>query len=142
MEPLDLRLAPPRPPRAELAGLVFLPRSIDKLRATLPGGYIGEYSIEGFTTRMLDKLGIGVAQITSAVAAAATDDEVATFVTQHAVAGGREAWNTYALGREIFDGDRAAAEAEIPWLAARPDIRLSLDLLAEDDRRTFTAGVS
>jgi hypothetical protein len=137
MEPLDLRYAPPRPPRAELAGIVFLPRSIDKLRAALPGGELGEYSVEGFTTMMLEQLGIDVAQISAAVAGAATDDDVLAFVTQHAVAGGIEAWNDFALHREIFRGDRAAAEAEIPWLAARPEIRLSLDLLAEDDRRTF-----
>jgi len=46
MEPLDLRDAPPRKARAEAGGIVFLPRSIDKVRATLDGGEIGEYKIE------------------------------------------------------------------------------------------------
>src|ERR1039458_3327751 len=38
MKPMTLSDKPPRKPRAELAGVVFLPRSIDKVRATLPGG--------------------------------------------------------------------------------------------------------
>jgi hypothetical protein len=41
MTPLNLTVHPPRVPRAELDGLIFLPRTIDKVRATLPGGDIG-----------------------------------------------------------------------------------------------------
>jgi hypothetical protein len=137
MKALDLRLAAPRSPRAELAGIVFLPRSIDKVRATLPGGNIGEYSIQGFTTMMLEKLGIGVAELTTAVAEASSDEDVAAYIGTHARAGGADEWNAFALHREIFNGDRAAAIAEIPWLADHPEIRMSLDLLAEDDRRSF-----
>jgi hypothetical protein len=137
MEPLDLRTAPPRSPRAELAGIVFLPRSIDKLRATLPGGHIGDYSIDGFTEMMLEELGITVEAIATVVASAATDGDVAAYVTAHAKPGGIAAWNAFALNREIYRGDRAAAEAEIPWLKDRQDIRLTLDLLAEDDRLSF-----
>jgi hypothetical protein len=137
MEPLDLRTAPPRSPRAELAGIVFLPRSIDKFRAALPGGELGEYSIEGFTTMMLEKLGIPAEELGATVAAAASDTDVEEYVTQHARPGGAGEWNAFALNREIFNGNRAEAEAEIPWLAGRPDIRMSLDMLAEDDRRSF-----
>jgi hypothetical protein len=137
MEPLDLRTAPPRAPHAELAGIVFLPRSIDKLRATLPGGHIGEYSIDGFTSMMLDELGITVDAIAAAVADAASDEDVAAYVTAHAKSGGAQAWNAFARNREIYRGDRAAAEADIPWLKDRQDIRLTLDLLAEDDRLSF-----
>ncbi len=58
MEPLDLSQRHPRRTREELAGVVFLPRSIDKFRASLPGGNLSGYSIEGFTGRMLESLGI------------------------------------------------------------------------------------
>jgi hypothetical protein len=58
MEPLDLSKGRPRATRAELAGITFLPRSIDKFRAALPGGNLAGYTIEGFTTTMLEKLGI------------------------------------------------------------------------------------
>jgi hypothetical protein len=37
MKPLDLTKTPPRSPREQLVGLVFIPRMIDKMRALLPG---------------------------------------------------------------------------------------------------------
>lgn len=43
MQPLDLRLCCPRPPRERLAGIVFTPRVIDKIRASLPGGELNGY---------------------------------------------------------------------------------------------------
>ena len=55
MNPMDLSNKPPRKPRAELAGIVFLPRSIDKACATLPGGDPGPYNIPGFTGMMLEQ---------------------------------------------------------------------------------------
>jgi hypothetical protein len=129
MEPLDLSQRHPRPTRAELAGIVFLPRSIDKFRATLPGGNLEGYSVEGFTGRMLESLGIKPDDFRQAVAAAQTDEDVASYVGAHAVAGGAEAWNSYALGRELYLGNRVEAIAENPWLAEHPEITLSLDFL-------------
>lgn len=46
MQPLDLTERPPRPCREALGRIAFLPRAIDKVRATLPGGALGAY----FTT--------------------------------------------------------------------------------------------
>jgi hypothetical protein len=129
MEPLDLSKGPPRPTRAELAGIVFLPRSIDKFRATLPGGNLAGYTIEGFTGRMLEGLGIKPDDLRVAVAEAKTDEDVASYVRAHAVAGGADAWNSYALNRELYLGDRTEAIAENPWLAEHPEITLSLDFL-------------
>ncbi len=137
MEPLDLRIAPPRPPRAELAGIVFLPRSIDKVRAALPGGSLRDYEIEGFTTQMLEHLGISLDEFIAVVRDVSTDDAVATYVAEHADAKGADAWREYILARKPFNGDRVAAVAEFPYLAERTDIIYSLDLLAEDDRRAF-----
>jgi hypothetical protein len=129
MEPLDLSNAHPRATRAELAGVTFLPRSIDKFRAALPGGTLAGYSVEGFTGRMLKDLGIAPEAFSAAVAAAHGDDDVATYVREHAVAGGAEKWNDFVLNRELYNGDRAEAIAENPWLAEHPEIRLSLDFL-------------
>src|SRR5580658_6516712 len=108
MEPLDLTTTRPRTTRAELSGIVFLPRSIDKLRASLPGGNLNGYSIEGFTGRMLEHLGISAEALRGV---------------------GAEAWNTYVLNRELYLGNRAEAIAENPWLAEHPEITLSLDFL-------------
>ncbi len=137
MKSLDLRIAPPRAPRAELAGIVFLPRSIDKVCAALPGGSLGGYEIEGFTTQMLAHLGISFDELFAVVRDALTEDAVAAYFAEHADADGVDAWHKYILARKPFDGDRVAAVSEFPYLAERTDIVYSLDLLAEDDRRAF-----
>jgi hypothetical protein len=129
MKPLDLSEGHPRSTRAELSGIVFLPRSIDKFRASLAGGNLDGYTIEGFTGRMLETLGITPEALRSVVAEAKTDEDVASYVREHSVAGGAEAWNTYVLNREVYLGDRAEAVAENPWLADHPEIKLSLDFL-------------
>jgi hypothetical protein len=129
MEPLDLSQAHPRAARAELAGITFLPRSIDKFRAALPGGNMNGYSLEGFTGYMLKNLGIPPDDFQAAVLAAQSDEDVVSYVREHAVAGGAETWNTWVLNRELYGGDRAEAIADNPWLADHPEIRLSLDLL-------------
>lgn len=137
MEPLDLTQAPPRPPRTELAGIIFLPRSIDKVRATLPGGKLGDYAIAGFTETMLKMFRIELADFTEAVRAAASDDDVAAFVTSRADANGITTWHAYALRRKPRGGNREEALAAYPFLAGRDDIGLSLDVLEEDDRHSF-----
>jgi hypothetical protein len=137
MTPLDLRIAPPRLPRAEAGGIVFLPRSIDKTRALLPGGHLGDYTIDGFTQWMFDKFGIERDAFTAAVAAAEDDDELATFLLARANPGDIDAWNAFALRREPRNGDRAAALEAYPWLHARPDLIFAVDVLAEDDRQAF-----
>jgi len=139
MTPLDLSGKPPRHPHADLGGVVFLARSIDKLRASLPGGDLGLYGIRGFTERMLDQLGITQAAITAAVAAAAGDEDVLAFVRAHTTQDKIDAWNAYAQTREPSGGDRTAALKNYPWLHERPDLIFALDVLAEDDKRTFPA---
>jgi hypothetical protein len=129
MEPLDLRDRHPRPTRAALGGITFLPRSIDKVRALLPGGHANGYTIEGFTESMLEELGISAEAFTDAVATATSDEDVLAFVNAHAAAGGVDRWNEYVLNREVYRGDRAAAIAENPWLADHPEIVKSLDFL-------------
>jgi hypothetical protein len=129
MEPLDLSTTRPRATRAELAGVTFLPRSIDKFRAALPGGNLAGYTIEGFTSRMLENLGIAQADLQAVVAAATSDADVARYVSEHAVAGGADVWNTYVLNRELYLGNRVEAIAENPWLADHPEIQKSLDFL-------------
>ena len=52
MEPLDLTARPPRSPYQKTEGLFMVPRTIDKLRAKLPGGKIGGYTIRGMSTAL------------------------------------------------------------------------------------------
>jgi predicted trehalose synthase len=137
MTPLDLRTAPPRAPRLTAGGAIFLPRSIDKARAALPGGDLGEYTLEGITQMMLERFGLTIAEFTAAVAAAGGDDDVVAFVRERATQATIDEWNASIAQRLSRNGNRAEALVAHPWLHARPDLTLSLDVLEEDDRRSF-----
>jgi len=137
MEPLDLRVAPPRRPRAELGGIVFLPRSIDKIRATLPGGHLGDYAIPGITAMMLETFDVPLADFTETVRLAASDEDVAAFFLARATPPVIETWNAKVTAREPAGGDRAVALERYPWLSERPELTAVVDVLEEDDRRSF-----
>lgn len=86
MEPLDLRIFPPRSCYAELDGLMLMPRTIDKLRAQLPGGNAGRYFIngrmKGISGYLLERLGIGESELLEAVRQAPTEDGVALWLRE------------------------------------------------------------
>jgi len=54
MEPLNLETAAPRSPYVQLGGLYMLARTVDKVRATLPGGNLGLYRMAGFSAELLE----------------------------------------------------------------------------------------
>jgi hypothetical protein len=137
MESLDLSTAPPRSPYAELGGVIFLPRTIDKVRAGLPGGNFGLYKIAGFSETMFEMLAIDEAAFTAAVAGAANDDDVLAFVTGATTPERIAEWNAWASERKPAGGDRERALVPFPWLADRDDIPRALDCIAEDDQRLF-----
>jgi hypothetical protein len=85
MNALDLTRRPPRSPRELLPGLELLmaARTVDKLRATLPGGNIGEYQITGFSSGLLNALGIAESSLRKAIAHAQSDEEIATWIREH-----------------------------------------------------------
>lgn len=84
MEPLDLSKRAPRSPRERLDGVVLVPRTIDKLRASLPGGNLGGYKVPGFSTRMLEMIGVSEADLLGAVRSASSDADVAAWLRAHA----------------------------------------------------------
>lgn len=139
MTPLDLTAGPPRAPRAELDGVIFLPRTIDKVRASLPGGRLGLYQIEGFSQMMLDMFGITLDALTAAVAGAASDGDAWSRLRAHVTPAKIAEWNAFVMAREPRGGNRAEALQAYPWLKERPDLILSLDVLEEDDRQIFRA---
>ncbi|MDP9024774.1 MAG: DUF5069 domain-containing protein, partial [Candidatus Eremiobacteraeota bacterium] len=77
MTPLDLRTDRPRSARETLFGFYLLPRTIDKLRAELPGGQLGPYLNHdtGFSAYVVKRLGLEMDAFRTAVARA--DDEAA-----------------------------------------------------------------
>ena len=84
MEPLDLTIKPPRGCYEELDGLMFMPRTIDKIRAMLDGGKKGEYIINAHVTGisgfLLERLGITEAELREVVQNAESDEAVAAWL--------------------------------------------------------------
>jgi hypothetical protein len=117
MEPLDLRYGPPRSPREAIGGVYFLPRTVDKLRAELPGGNLGPYLTDydrGFSSYVLHKLAVTFDEL-RAVVAAATDEATV------------EAW----LRARITPDAAATINAKLE--------SLRIDAMAPADRELFFA---
>lgn len=140
MKPLDLRLAPPRGPRETLAGVVFLPRAIDKLRATLPGGDPGAYfPFYGLSTLFAHLTKINLEELRDVVAAAETEEEVVVWVqprltpeivskTNHVMSG---------FTQEKIPPDFLAVFQSVAEPHLRGQYSNLFDLLEADDRAAF-----
>jgi hypothetical protein len=143
MEPLDLESRPPRGPREKLAGVYFLPRTIDKMRAELPGGKPGDYIVTGessMSAYVLHKLRIDVDEMRAVVARAAGEAEVETWLRERIDPAAVEPLNA-KLEDSRMDAtppDKLAmVHARYPILAMRPDIVNAFGLLEADDAHTF-----
>ncbi len=140
MESLDLTRRPPRGPRLPLADLdlFMLARTVDKLRATLPGGSLGSYQIPGFSTRLLEGLGIAEEEIRDAVARANSDEDVAAWVREHTDPARYAEINAALEGRTIADRiDDPAWVAKYPIAQTLPPEMPLLDFLSADDGDMF-----
>lgn len=138
MEPLDLTKQPPRGPKESIEGLFFLPRTIDKARARLPGGQAGVYNIAGFSERLLEHIGVSESDFIEAVAAAKTDHDVVKWLKENAQ---MEKYNEAAdriRNRKLSDvTDLAAFKERYPILNSHPEIEYLVDLLEMDDAEMF-----
>lgn len=141
MDALDLTQRPPRSPRELLPGLNLLmaARTVDKLRATLPGGNLGEYQITGFSSSLLNALEIPEAALRGAIARADADAQIATWIREHSKPERYHEINAKLEGRTV--GERL----EDPEFVARyPAARRlapetsRLDLLIADDAEMFS----
>jgi hypothetical protein len=143
MQPLDLRVRAPRSPREKLGGLVMLARTIDKLRATLPGGDLGPYHVfYGLSKYLADALHINLHELADVVRNAAKDEDVVAWVHAHSDPAKYEAINrgferatqTEHIGPEA----RANFESKYtPELRALHDNLF--DLVEADDRALYPA---
>ncbi|MGC2634867.1 MAG: DUF5069 domain-containing protein [Candidatus Cybelea sp.] len=84
MKPLNLTKTAPRSPREQLVGLVFIPRTIDKMRALLPGGNTGKYHVDGASLALLEQIGVDPVQFQELVASAASDADIAAWLQERA----------------------------------------------------------
>lgn len=140
MTPLDLTKSAPRYSREEIDGLVFLPRTIDKARATLPGGNLGDYLFRGYSTQMLEQLGANPDEFVAAVAAAASDADVVAWLRAHVDTAQYARWNAYLLARTIGDiapDVRSGFLSRYPFAATMPLSTRIVDIHEQDDRGCF-----
>lgn len=139
MEPLDLTRHAPRSGREKLDGLVMLPRTIDKMRALLPGGNVGVYHVSGFSDRLMDTIGIKADDLQAAVAAASSDQEVAAWVRAHADVSKYQEANRILTQRsfnDILPENRPRFEKAYPN-HGQVKSRLIIDIMDADDAEMF-----
>ncbi|HKU67274.1 MAG TPA: DUF5069 domain-containing protein [Candidatus Baltobacteraceae bacterium] len=140
MEPLDLRLAPPRGPREKLAGLMFLPRVIDKLRATLPGGSVGAYFPYQGLSALFERLThIDLYELRDRIAGAEREADVEAWVAAR-VNGEIVSKTNHVMERvtieKISPDNLPLFESAAP-AHLRERYRNLFDLLEVDDRESF-----
>lgn len=138
MESLDLTKRAPRSPRKKLGGLYMLARTIDKMRANLPGGNPGNYRILGFSTRMMKALGINADEMQAVVADARSEDEIVAWVQAHSDPASYDSLNQTMARRKVKD----VTEDLLPLFVQSygpnvPPDTVLFDLLEEDDRKAF-----
>jgi hypothetical protein len=140
MDALDLTTRPPRGPREPLADLdlLMIARTVDKIRATLPGGNIGSYQITGFSSRLLDRLGIAEALLRDVIARADSDAQIATWVREHSDPSRYAEINAKLEAQTIGErlGD-AEFVARYPVVKRLPPETPRVDMLAADDKEMF-----
>jgi hypothetical protein len=138
MTPLDLRKHPPRGPRETLLGFYLLPRTVDKLRAELPGGNLGAYLNHdtGFSAYIVRRLGLDMNEFRAAVAGAADEAAVVQWLAARVDAAAAPALNekleTFVVERMSPD-DQVLVRQRHPIMQVRPDLSKILDILEADD---------
>ena len=142
MTPLDLRDHPPRAPRATLLGYYLLPRTIDKLRAELPGGNMGAYlnRASGFSAFVVKRIGLDMDEFRAAVAAAGDETSVAAWLAARIDPAGAPALNakleSFVVERMSL-ADQELVRQRHRVLAERPELSKILDILDADDQHAF-----
>jgi Domain of unknown function (DUF5069) len=141
MTPLDLTQRPPRSPRAELDGIAFLPRAIDKCRAELPGGNLGSYinldpEIVTWSSLFYRRMGITHDEFLAVVAAADSEDEIAAWLRERIDEAKLTKWHSQLLGTRLCDIPEALqgrVRERHPVAAAMPETTLMIDIFEADD---------
>jgi hypothetical protein len=143
MTPLDLRADLPRGPRATMLGFMFLPRTVDKIRAELPGGHLGPYlnHDSGFSAYVVRRLGLQMDDLRSAVAESAGEASLIEWLRARIDLAFAPVLNakleTFVVERMSAD-DQALVRRRHPVLATQPGLSKILDVLEADDAELAT----
>jgi hypothetical protein len=142
MEPLDLTTRPPRGPRETMLGLSFMPRTIDKIRAEMPGGKIGPYLNEprGISAFMCRRIGVDMEELRAAVVASDEEAGVEAWLRERLDPAGVEETNrkleSLTLER-LSPEDQEMVRHHHPVLRARPELVTFYDIFEADDATTY-----
>jgi hypothetical protein len=139
MSPLDLRKQAPRGPRETLFGFYLLPRTVDKLRAELPGGNLGAYLNHdtGFSAYVVRRLGLDMNEFREAVSGADDEAALVEWLASRVDPASAPALNakleTFVVER-MSPADQALVRQRHPVMQIRPDLSKILDVLEADDQ--------
>ena len=137
---MDLTKGPPRSPYDKLGDIVFLPRSIDKMRAHL-ASTAGEYNARtGYSVQLFEFLGLTADEFEAIVGAHADDNRVLAAIQERAPRSTAEieAFNERAINRSPQDEagwQRHRGMLEAIGQGHRKDITTMFDRLDLDDGR-------
>ena len=136
MKPLNLREKPPRDARERLAGLMMLPRTIDKARASLTGGDPGGYFITpGLSAWLLRKLRFTEDEFVELVRNADSEEQIAEIVGARASEDRIEHLNGFMESFKVAD---VAEDHNFEELYGPCDPNdLVIDVMARDDAKMF-----
>jgi hypothetical protein len=143
MTPLDLRKVPPRGVREKLLGFYFLARTVDKLRAELPGGSLGAYLNHdtGFSAWVIRRLGLDMDELRAVVAGAPDETAIVQWLAAHvdlsAAAALNEKLESFVVER-MSPENQALVRSRHPVMAGRPDLSKILDVIEADDEHAFS----
>ena len=141
----DLMQRAPRSCREELGGIAFLPRAIDKVRASLPGGALGAYinlddGIPTMSGLFYRRMAVTHEEFNAAVASAADDAEVLAWLRARIDDERVAKWHRQLLGIRLADvrtEDRSRVIAYYPPAAKLPPETLMIDIIDRDDAEMF-----
>ncbi|MFY9719503.1 MAG: DUF5069 domain-containing protein [Candidatus Cybelea sp.] len=142
MTPLDLRKQRPRGARETMLGFYLLPRTIDKLRAELPGGNLGAYLNHdtGFSAYVVRRLGLDMTELSNVVAGAPDERAVVEWLGARIDPATAPALNakleTFVVER-MSPEDQSLVRQRHPVMADRPELSKILDVLDADDALTW-----
>jgi len=140
---MDDPIIHPRSPKETMAGWMYLPRFIDKIRLHLAGklhaDYQGNFAQKGFDAHWLAAAGIDATTFLSVVKCAITDGEVCDWVGRHVSPGKQEGFNqwvrTYGTEADSEIQARLKMRKEQSGLSHRDDIRTFADYIDADEKR-------
>lgn len=116
----------------------FLPRTIDKLRAELPGGDMGAYLNHdtGFSAYVVRRLGLQMSELRRAVAEAPNEDALIEWLEPRLDRSTATALNA-KLETFVFERmkpeDQELVRTRHPVMASRSELSKILDILEADD---------